>query len=200
MGFKDALDSFNSGSDSSDTSTSSSSGGSSTSSRGTTRQGLKVPSGTKPDDFPIYSIAKPYAALTSTDDGHEFRTDADVTAVEMQATWYGTWEYADMQPGEWSKVWWSHDEFMHTRHVVEQETEYDFRKLLSRSPDKAADIIRESARSYETDDSGISMTRTCQCCGEELHIRYDEIAEVGDQKRPVCDDHTAGELADADLL
>jgi hypothetical protein len=194
MGFETAFEEATDKSRSSSTSSSSSSSGSSRS----TTKGLSLPSGTNPDDFPVFSIASPYAVIRETDDGYEFEANT-VTAVEMKKTWYSApWEYADHKPGEWKKVWWRQSAFRHTAHVVDDVTGEDLRTLLSEDVSRALDIIHEASNKYDRDGSEWSPYRTCQVCGEDLHVRYDQIEEVN--KRPVCSDHTIQEVASSGIM
>lgn len=193
---------FNQDTSSSSSSTSSSSSGSSSSgssSSRTTTKGLSLPSGTDPDDFPVFSIARPHAVIRKTGDGYEYESGVGVTSVEMKKTWYSApWEHADHRPAEWVKVWWRQGGFRYTAHIVEDVTGHDLRELISDNPERAVDVINEASNKYNRDDSGWSDYRSCAVCDTELHKTYDEWKEV--QNRAVCTHHTIEEVVESGLM
>lgn len=194
MGFGDALKGNSSKSQSTQTRASSSS----SSSSGVSRTGLSVPSGTNPGDFPVKTRASPQYVVTEVDGEFGFLSNVEVPEVVMEKSWYSAnWEYEDKQPGEWKRVWWTKQAFRRTAYIVEQESDENLLKVLADNPEYADELITECCRSYDTDQS-ISKHRTCAVCGEELHIRYDDIREV--QKQPVCSEHTMEEVDEAGLL
>lgn len=163
-------------------------------------RGLSTPSNLDPEDFPVYSIARPYAVFAETDDGIEFRTDADVTGVEMERSWYTSpWEYADKKPGEWLRVFWSEHEFRRIEHIVEDQTHLDLREVISDNPENAHKLITRAVKDYSNPEhTGPSNMRECPVCGADIDVTSDEYEEV--ENKAICTDHSIEEVVSAGFL
>lgn len=177
---------------------SSNSGSSSSSSSTSKRQGLSIPSGTAPDDFPIYSEARPQYVVRRTEDGLEFLAGSACPVVEMKATWYGTWEFAYHSP-DWKKVWWDDTEFSRVKYLVQEEFDCDLVPLLKDNPERAVDVITKAVQQAQSEDKQRGRPhRDCAVCEEEIDLVYGSYEKANN--RVLCDSHTVSEMKDADLL
>lgn len=191
-------------SDSSSSSGSSSSSSSSNSTRSSTSRstgkGLSLPAGTESDDFPVYTVASPYAVIREKSDGtHEFVANTGMVSVEMKKDWYSApWEYADRQPGEWARVFWTEQSFRTFQHRVEHVTGEDLRSVCASDADKALTLMRQAATEYEKDAPEWSSHVSCAVCGEHRHVVQDEFERVNN--RPVCSHHAIEDVIQAGVL
>lgn len=199
MGLKEVKEEAESSTSSSSSSSSSGGGG------GRKYQdGLTIPSGTEPGDFPIVAKACPKHLVrhVSGTEGREWEyiTYPDTPTVYMEATWYGTWEFEDARPGNWERWWWSDDEFQYHCHIVDEVHGVSLVEQLNEDAERGIELLRSAANQYQSESRKreAQYERTCAVCGEELHVIYDDCTDVGE--KVACDSHTVADLKHADLI
>lgn len=198
MGLQDIQEEAQSNTSSSSSSSSSGGGGR------TYQDGLNIPNGTGPDDFPIIAKACPQHLIRerpeSEGGGLEYLTYPDTPTVFMEADWYGCWDFEDLQPGEWERWWWSDEEFKYHCHTVADVHDANLVEELKDDPERGLHLLRSAANQYQSESrkKEAQYERDCAVCGETLHTIWDQCTEVGD--RIACDNHTVGDLKAADLI